>query len=300
MVERECTLCGGHEQALVYPANARGDVAVEEFACTTDALAQHDDIVQCHRCGLVSAVPMLAAEEIVQNYTQVVDEQYLAEEAARRELFAWIVNAMDGYVVRGRRLLEIGASVGLLLAVARERGWEARGIEPSKWAVEQGIARFGVDLRRGVVEDLAEPPGSADVVVMLDVLEHLADPLGALRRLRLVVDDEGLLALSTVNLAGLHARLRGEAWPWFIRSHLHYFSPETLDAMLKRAGFRMVQWETVPRSFHLSYIARRAGVSHSRLRTVAQRITHAFDPRLPVGWLGDIVFVAARPADLAG
>ena len=298
VVERVCALCGGHELMLVYPANASGDVPVEEFQCTTMAISSHDDIVQCVRCGMVSAIPTLAHEEIVDNYAQVVDDMYLAEEQGRRELFGWIVNAMGGYVVPGKRLLEVGANVGLFLSVAAANGWDVRGIEPSKWAVEEGQRRFGVPLRRGVIEELDEQPGSADAIVMLDVLEHLSDPLEALRTLRSVVADEGVLVLSTVNLSGLHARLRDGNWPWFIRSHLHYFSPETLQAMLRLAGFRMVDWEIVPRSFHLSYILHRAGESHGALGAAARLVTQVADPKLPVGWLGDIAFVAARPADL--
>ena len=294
-IERECALCGGHDQQLVYPANATGEVPVEEFQCTTMAISSHDDIVQCQKCGMVSAISTLHHEEIVDNYTQVVDDMYLAEEQGRRELFGWIADAMGGYVLRGKKLLEVGANMGLFLAVAAERGWEVRGIEPSKWAVQEGVRRFGVPLRQGVIEELDEPAGSADVIVMLDVLEHLGDPLDALRKLRDVVDEEGLLVLSTVNLGGLHARLRDGAWPWFIRSHLHYFSPETTHAILAQAGFKMVQWEIVPRSFHLSYIVHRAAGSHGVLGKAAQRITRFVDPKLPVGWLGDISFVAARP-----
>jgi hypothetical protein len=106
--------------------------------------------------------------------------------------------------------------------------------------------------------------------------------------------------LSTVNLSGLHARLRDGNWPWFIRSHLHYFSPETLHAMLREAGFRMVQWQIVPRSFHLSYIVHRAGASHGALGAAARAMTQVVDPKLPVGWLGDIAFVAARPDPTTG
>jgi 2-polyprenyl-3-methyl-5-hydroxy-6-metoxy-1,4-benzoquinol methylase len=294
--DQRCLLCGSPEMMLIYPANAVGEVPVSEFACTTGALAQHDDIVQCPRCGLVSATPTLDQEKIIGNYEEVVDDQYLREEESRRELFTWFVKALSGYVVPGRRLLEVGANMGLFLSVAAGEGWEARGVEPSRWAVEEGKRRFGVDLAQGTIEGLADNEKTADVVVMLDVLEHLVDPLDGLRKIRGVIEDEGLLVLSTVNLSGLHARARRERWPWFIRSHLHYFSPETLQAMLTRAGFRMVEWDIVPRSFHLSYITYRAGSSHSLLGNIAQKMTEVADPKIPVGWLGDITFVAARPA----
>jgi hypothetical protein len=190
----------------------------------------------------------------------------------------------------------VGSNAGLFLSVAERAGWDARGVEPSHWAVETGRRLFGVDLEQGTVETLDAEPGSRDAVVMLDALEHLVDPLDTLRRLRGVLHDEGMLALSTVNVAGLHARVRHGSWPWFIRPHLHYFTPETLDMMLHKAGFTLVEWRVVPRTFHASYIAGRLASSHGAAGRAAQQVTQVVDPRVPVGWLGDVVFVLARPA----
>lgn len=298
-VTHACVLCGGKEHVLVYPANASGRPPVEEFACTTDGLSAHDDIIQCRDCGLLSAVAPIEPDEILANYADVVDPTYLDEEQSRREVFAWFATAMAGHPVRGRRLLEIGANVGLFLSVAQDQGWEARGVEPSAWAVRHGRERFGVDLRQGTIESLDEPDGSADVVAMFDVLEHLVDPVSALKALRPLLDDEGLLILSTVNAAGLHARVRKGDWPWFIRSHLFYFTPRTLEAVLREAGFDLVEWTVVPRSFHLSYIAHRAGPSHGALAKAATAASRVADPKVPMGWLGDIVLVAARPVPVS-
>jgi glycosyltransferase involved in cell wall biosynthesis/2-polyprenyl-3-methyl-5-hydroxy-6-metoxy-1,4-benzoquinol methylase len=297
-IERECVLCGGRAQRLVYPATAEGTVPVEEFRCTTEALGEHDDIIQCERCRLISSLPTLSREAIIENYGDVVDEEYLREEAGRRELFDWFAAQTAGYSLKGKRLLEIGSNVGMFLDVARARGWNARGIEPSKWAVEYGRERYGVDLRRGTVEELDEPGHSADVVVMMDVLEHLADPVEGLKRLRPVLD-EGILVLSTVNVESIHARARDANWPWFIRSHLYYFSPETLRAVLERAGFRIIEWTTVPRSFHVSYVAQRGRASFPRLARAAEALTRVADPKIPVGLLGDIAMVIARPVSRA-
>ena len=294
-VTHPCVLCGNTDHVLVYPANVTGLPPVAEFACTTDGLSAHDDIVGCVECGLLKAVAPIEPEEILANYAEVVDPAYLDEEVSRRELNAWFVAAIAGHPVRGRRLLEVGANVGLFLSVAGAHGWEARGLEPSAWAVAEGRKRFGVDLRQGTIETLDEAPGSVDVVAMFDVLEHLSDPLTALKTLRPLLDEEGLLVLSTVNTAGLHGRIRKGSWPWFIRSHLFYFTPDTLGDMLHRAGFEMVEWTVVPRSFHLSYIAHRAGPSHGRLAQLAGVISKVADPKLPMGWLGDIVLLVARP-----
>jgi 2-polyprenyl-3-methyl-5-hydroxy-6-metoxy-1,4-benzoquinol methylase len=294
LVVARCVACGEERMHLRYPSTTSGEVPLEEFRCTTSALGVHDDILECPGCGLLSSRPTLAPDEIVARYEKVVDEEYLAEEEERRELFAWVSGRIGSYYVPGRRLLEIGANMGLFLAVAGEAGWEASGIEPSSWAVQQGRDRFGVDLRQGSVETLDEDPGSVDVLVMLDVLEHLADPAAALRRLRAPLAHQGLLALATVNVEGLHGRLRGGDWPWFIRSHLHYFRPATLTRMLADAGFEVVEWGAVPRSFHVSYLLHRAAgiVPGSGIARAAVRLG---DPKVPVGWLGDVTLLLARP-----
>ena len=295
-VQRACALCGAPEQVLLYPATAAGDLSPAEFSCTSAMLSVHDDILQCPCCGMVSSSPTGEPRQIVEQYEGVVDETYLTEEEGRRELFDWVLDRMGGYALGGRRLLEVGSHVGLFLECARGSGWEPRGIEPSRWAVETGRKRFGVELREGSLEELDEPDASADTIVMLDVLEHLIDPLAALRRLRPVLADEGLLVLSTVNVTSLHARVRDGRWPWFIRPHLHYFAPETLNAFLQHAGFRMVEWTLVPRSFHLSYIANRARSNLGPVGDALAAVSRVLDVRVPVGWLGDVVLLIARPA----
>ena len=294
-IAQRCVVCGGEQQVLLYPANAAGEAPATEYSCTSGALSQHDDILECPRCGMVSSRPTLAGDEILDRYADVVDENYLGEEEGRRELFEWVLRVMGGYLVRGNRLLEIGSNVGLFLDTAGKAGWRARGIEPSRWAVETGRERFGVDLEQKPLEQLTDAPGSADAIVLLDVLEHFVDPLAAMRRLRPLLDEGGVLALSTVNLAGLHGRLRREKWPWLIRPHLHYFTPATLDALLREAGFTMVEWSLVPRSFHLSYVADRMKSSLGPAGDASARLAHLVDVKVPVGWLGDVVLVIARP-----
>lgn len=292
---RRCAICGGSEQILLYSANARGPVRHDEFACTTSALGQHDDILVCSSCGIIASAPTISPAEIEAGYQAAVDEAYLHEETARRELFRWVLGVMGGYMVPGRRLLEVGSNIGLFLDEARVAGWEATGIEPSMWAVKEGRRRFGVTLERGTIEELPAEPGSADAVVMLDVLEHLLDPLAALTKIHRVLADEGILVLATVNVEGLHARARRSGWPWFIRSHLFYFSPQTLQELLERARFRMVGWSVVPRSFRLSYLGARAGAALPGLGSLAQAVSRIVDPRIPLGWLGDVVLTVARP-----
>ena len=78
------------------------------------------------------------------------------------------------------RLLDVGAHVGVFVDVARRRGWDAWGLEPSRWAVQEG-RKQGVNLIQGTLHDAELDSESFDVVTMWDVVEHLADPLDDIR-----------------------------------------------------------------------------------------------------------------------
>jgi 2-polyprenyl-3-methyl-5-hydroxy-6-metoxy-1,4-benzoquinol methylase len=292
----KCALCGSDDLGLLYPSNVGvTPIDTREFSCTSGVLAKHDDIVCCRRCGMVSSQPTTDSAERATQYEGVVDDVYFDEEVARRELFRWVLDRMQGYALSGRRLLEVGSNVGVFLDVARSSGWTAHGVEPSRWAVEEGRRRFGVDLRQGSIEAL-DDEDPVDAIVMLDVFEHLTHPAAVLEQLHGRLAAEGLLVLTTVNVSSLHARVRRGSWPWFIRPHLHYFTPETLDAMLARTGYKLVEWAVVPRWFHLSYVAERARRSHGSVVEAVTRASQIADPRVPVGWLGDVVLAIARPA----
>ena len=74
------------------------------------------------------------------------------------------------------KVLELGCSHGSFVALLRQAGYDAAGVEMSPWVVEFGQKTFGVPISVGPVETLDIAPGSLDVIALMDVLEHLPDP----------------------------------------------------------------------------------------------------------------------------
>jgi len=97
-----------------------------------------------------------------------------------------------------------------------------------------------------------------DAVALVDGLELAADPVEALRRLRAIMDPEGILALGAP-LAGARPALKARA-PLGRQPGL-LFSPESLRLALEMAGFRMVEW-LAPRT--LASQGTRLGVALAR------------------------------------
>lgn len=171
----------------------------------------------------------------------------------------------------------------------------ARGVEPSAWAVKTGRERFGVTIEQGLIENVETPIDPYGAVVMFDMLEHVIDPIEALKAARRCVHDDGIVAVSTINIDSIHGRLRKGRWPWFIRPHLWYYTPETLIEHLDAADLEPVEWLTVPRWFNLSYVLERGADVLGPMGKALEPVSRVVDPRLPTGWLGDIVLVICRP-----
>jgi len=298
-----CLLCG-EPTRLLYPSNVPHNtpIAKGELACTSPFLAIHDDIFVCRDCGLARSKPPADLEDIEELYRDVEDPEYFASEAERRDSFRAALFRIENLRPGGPpgRLLEIGCSVGLFLDEARKRGWDAVGIEPSRWAAESARAR-GLPVFNGTLEEFAPEGGPFDVVVSWDVWEHLEDPLGALGRAYELLKPGGFFVFTTVNLGGLGRKLFRGRWPWFMRMHLHYFTRESLTRMVRSSGFELLSTSTEAKTLKLGYVLDRArsflGPAASVARALASRLGLVDRPvRID---LGDILLVEARKPEIA-
>ena len=89
---------------------------------------------------------------------------------------------------------------------------------------------------------------------MWDVLEHLDDPMAALQACRKVLHDDGVLALSTVDIGSLYARLLGAGWPWLMKMHIYYFDRAVIRKYLERAGFDVLTIRTYKHIVSVDYL----------------------------------------------
>jgi len=209
-------------------------------------------LVQCTSCGLMYANPRLPPDAIWKRYSPdyfwkeympslgVPDGRYdLAYFDARHAAMLKLI-ARDA--PSPGRLIEIGTGAGFFLKAAERAGWQVAGIEVSDEAVSFATERLTLDVRRESAETMTFPPGSFDVAVMLEVVEHLLDPLSSLRRVRAALRSGGLLVLTTPNVDALTRLALGSSWAVLSPAeHLYNFSADTLARLLARAGFSNVR-----------------------------------------------------------
>ncbi|HET7566561.1 MAG TPA: methyltransferase domain-containing protein [Gaiellaceae bacterium] len=141
----------------------------------------------------------------------------------------------------GLRVLDLGCRTGALTQYYAT-GNEVVGVDVDRDALERARERLGIETEWADAEDsLPFADASFDVVVMGEVLEHLADPAAAVANVLRVLRPGGRFVGSVPNGFRLKNRVRfllGTA-PDLDPTHLQLFSPAKLRALL--AGFEDVR-----------------------------------------------------------
>jgi SAM-dependent methyltransferase len=140
---------------------------------------------------------------------------------------------------RSGRLLDVGCAAGFLLEVAGEQGFEAFGLDRNPEAVRMARERFGDRVEQGSLESGAFPGVTFDVVTLIDVLEHVADPAELLDAILPRLEPGGVLAAVLPNRASWMRRILGSRWPHYVAEHLYHWSPRNLDRFLSQRGWEV-------------------------------------------------------------
>lgn len=226
-------------------------------ACGSNSLLEwinvdmHYKIARCHSCGLGVMQNKIESKRINVDYTDYGDhitqrdDDYFAERTrlsfAKRiffELLKLVVNP------RTAKVLDFGGGAGLFAKKCMKSGYEkVYLVEPSEKFRQTAISRVGLDHDK-VYKDLSGLTGlDFDLVVMLDVIEHLPiDEIDSiLNDLSKNMKRGGYLIGGTPNSNSINVRISGAKDPVVAPpSHVFYFTSKSLDLQLKKHGFRKV------------------------------------------------------------
>lgn len=226
LAPRPCPTCGSSEAAL-------------------ELEKDHMRIVRCTVCDLVYVSPTFdeAHYQTVYRsaeYQDIVKELGISSHEYRVQRFGRErVDILARHLRAARpRLLDVGCSTGFVVEAARERGWDAVGLDLNPSAVDYGRSR-GLDLRGVALEDAGFEPARFDAVCLFDVLEHLIDPGRTLRACVRLLRRGGVVFLYLPNYDSASRLLMGKdahfIWP---THHLNYYTPATIRDLLRREGLR--------------------------------------------------------------
>lgn len=204
-------------------------------------------VVRCRGCSLVSMVEHtgeLVSCSYDAGYYRRADapgpgyrDYFGAEAAARSEIASALADTVLSLTRDVKRVLDLGCGGGFLVNALAERGIDATGLDGSGHAIERARANAGGGqfVRAAIGASGLADDAVFDVITMIDVIEHLPDPVEALRWAAGLTAPGGVIVLLTPRYGGRLFAEQGAAYVHFNSDHMYYFTEDTLRAAMTRA-----------------------------------------------------------------
>lgn len=197
-------------------------------------------LVRCCNCGLVYLNPRPDRANIDRYYNergyyayQLVDENNILVGSRHMRLASRLTKTLT----QAGAMLDVGCGNGSFLWAMQRQGWRVAGVELHVLTAER-LRRHGLTVFAGNFGELNLPERSYDLITMLEVLEHLHDPIGALRQAYNLIRPGGRLFITVPNIGSLEYHLFKAGWVALEPPlHLYHFNPLTLRIMLEQVGF---------------------------------------------------------------
>jgi 2-polyprenyl-3-methyl-5-hydroxy-6-metoxy-1,4-benzoquinol methylase len=234
-----CKLCGTSDLRLFY----------------TQGRERQFHFYRCPRCRLV----------IYDTSAGVNQEKYILhgvdpraptrQNRGHRQTYAFIERhvAQTGNG-RRHRMLDLGCGDGTVLWLAREDGWIVKGIELFPEHTRLVRETLGLDVETSDITSYDGTNESWDCVVLTHVLEHLPDPVGALRKIRNLLTSDGAAVLEFPNIDAFDAKLRRllerlrlhrrRYAASYVPGHVQEFCRASFAYAAQEAGLEVIVWET--------------------------------------------------------
>lgn len=147
-----------------------------------------------------------------------------------------IVKELIGKYGKGKRVLDIGAGTGKLLAELKESGFQVWGVDSDqraiKWSKKRNIKILKVDLSK---DKLPFKKNHFDLVIGLDILEHLKEPEKILGEIKRVLAQKGKIIVTVPAYLSLFSY-----WDRML-GHERRYSKKMLSDLFIKGGFK-IRW----------------------------------------------------------
>jgi SAM-dependent methyltransferase len=254
-----CWVCGGTGLRAV----TRARFELSEYSRQDPELARYTDatvaVVRCARCGFAQPAELPSLPDyFARMYDQRWSEAWMAEElrsGLKDRIFREVLRGLARRLDPSRRtLLDLGAHVGRMIQLAAGSGWFAEGVELNPSTARFAAESTGLTVHRADARTLARDGGRWAAVTLIDVLEHIPDPVEALRGAAGVIEPGGWLVVKVPHGPNQlrKERIRERVRPGYRGTvadnlvHVNHFGARSLRLALEAVGLESVSIVAAP------------------------------------------------------
>lgn len=200
-------------------------------------------LVKSRKTGFVFCERIPSQNELIKHY-QKYNRNYSLPESTLKKYRQILKEKLEPFR-KNNRILDVGCGDGHFLEVAKELGWEVYGTEYVDDVVS--ICREkGIYVHQGKLDPDNYEDGFFDVITSFEVIEHINNPREEINNIRKILRKGGGLYITTPNFNALERFILKDKYDIVITypDHLSYYTPKTIDYLLKNSGFKKLELKT--------------------------------------------------------
>lgn len=247
-----CWVCDSESLRVVKKSDFTDGLDYTNYAITNSDYGKTGELSKCLNCGFIQCSK---ENNVIHFYEDLVDTEYENTREERKLQEIKILKLIQKIKPSGK-LLDIGAGSGIMVESALEMGYEAEGIEPSRWLQKQAVKR-SLPIHLGIfpMERLSK---NYDIITLVDVIEHINNPKQLLIDINKHLDESGIFIVITPDVDSLMAKFLKWKWWHFRVAHIGYFNKKTLTWIAQDTGFEQVKAIRPSWYFRIEYLVERA------------------------------------------
>jgi SAM-dependent methyltransferase len=302
LVDRDCSVCQRPTDAkVVYETNYEASLDKDAFSSRKFPNGMHLRLLLCPRCSLLFASPAPDGSALDQGYESAVYDSGPEAEAASRTYAHYLKKHLAFFSERDGAL-EIGAGNGSFLGHLQALGFtNVQGVEPSLAPIEAADPALRPLIRHASFRANDFGKDSLALVTCFQTLEHVLDPGRMTSEIFDLLRPGGGIFFVAHNREAVLNRLLGLRSPIYDSDHVQLFSPKSLTALVRKAGFESDRVFAIVNSYPIRYWLRLAPLSRGIKTRVIDTLdrAHLGQARIaaPVGNIGVIALKRGRHSE---
>lgn len=238
--KRICPICNNNESEILF------DHSIETFDAIT--FNRHVLVVGCNKCGFVYndfSINTGILEQYYQDVTLYSGETGCGHgggNSADKNRYLCYLRFINPFLQsKDIVIADVGCAKGGFLSFLKSDGFtRLAGVEIDPKCVEYARNIAGLDVKRGSLHDLPFGDGEIDLLVYNNVLEHLDNPIQALKEAKRVLKDDGMIFIEVPD-ASRYSAGRVFDYYWFcMQEHINHFDNIHLNMLMEMAGFAKI------------------------------------------------------------
>jgi 2-polyprenyl-3-methyl-5-hydroxy-6-metoxy-1,4-benzoquinol methylase len=204
---------------------------------------EKDYLVRCASCSFVFSSVKPTKEELDKNYAAYTYEDVVDTELTTEKKKVLIDKLMSLREIKN--VLDIACGPGDYLRQFKALGCNVFGTEYD--SKQEAVARRkGITmLSGGTMPTRPNDVKGFDLVLFIEIIEHINNPREVLENIRAIMSADGILYITTPNFASIDRLILGNKWSMICYpEHISYYSPRTIDALLTGLGFERITLKT--------------------------------------------------------